>query len=226
MKSHKLSMFICYYFVLYIEKKVDKTWMTKSKGTREYRDGCRLFVDFAVNNCQIPNGNIHCPCKSCRNNQCHPPGVVLAHLTRSKGIITTYTTWFWHGEKHVRGLAEGSYSNHSAANAASGSTEQGGNMHAMLRDAFGMHEVREDNCKPEVMVQEGEEIGWNEEPAEGDTNKYYDLLKMSEKPLHWGTKHSKLSATVHLYNLKCVSGLSNNIFFALLGVHHSVDACM
>jgi hypothetical protein len=109
---------------------MDKTWMTKSRGTREYRDGCRSFVDFAVSNCRIPNGNIHCPCKSCRNNQRHPPGVVLAHLTGGKGIMTTYTTWFWHGEKHVRGLVAGSYSNHSAANAASGSTEQGGNMHA------------------------------------------------------------------------------------------------
>ncbi|XP_062147655.1 uncharacterized protein LOC133856614 [Alnus glutinosa] len=112
------------------ERKMDKTWMTKSRGTREYRDGCRSFVDFAVSNCRIPNGNIHRPCKSCRNNQRHPPGVVLAHLTGGKGIMTTYTTWFWHGEKHVRGPVAGSYSNRSAANVACGSTEQGGNMHA------------------------------------------------------------------------------------------------
>jgi hypothetical protein len=38
------------------------------------------------------------------------------------------------------------------------------------------------------------------------------MLKKLEKPLHGGTKHSKLSATVHLYNLKCVGGLSNKIF--------------
>jgi hypothetical protein len=46
--------------------------------------------------------------------------------------------------------------------------------------------------------------------------KYYDLLKKAKKPLHEGTKHSKLNAIVHLYNLKCVDGLSKNIFSALL----------
>jgi hypothetical protein len=80
---------------------MDKTWMTKSRGMREYSDGCRLFVDFIVSNYRIPNGNIHCSCKSCQNNQCHLPGVVLAHLTGAKGIMTTYTTWFWHDKKHV-----------------------------------------------------------------------------------------------------------------------------
>jgi len=66
------------------------------------------------------------------------------------------------------------------------------------------------------MVQVGEEIGWNEEAIEGDALKYYDLLKKAEKPLHGGTKHSKLSATIHLYNLKCIGGLSNTIFSTLL----------
>jgi hypothetical protein len=37
-----------------------------------------------------------------------------------------------------------------------------------------------------------------------------------DKPLHGGTKHSKLSATVHLYNLKWVGGISNTILSALL----------
>jgi hypothetical protein len=41
-------------------------------------------------------------------------------------------------------------------------------MHSMLRDAFGMHEVREENCEPEVVAQGGEEIGWNGESAEGN----------------------------------------------------------
>jgi len=42
------------------------------------------------------------------------------------------------------------------------------------------------------------------------------MLKKAEKPLHEGTKHSKLSAIVHMYNLKCVDGVSNNIFLAFL----------
>jgi len=97
-----------------------------TRDRREYRDGCTSFVDFIVSNYRIPNGNIHCPCKSCRNNQRHPPSVVLAHLRGGKRIMTIYTTWFWHSEKHVRGPAGGSYLNCSAADAASGSTEQNG----------------------------------------------------------------------------------------------------
>jgi hypothetical protein len=89
-------------------------------------------------------------------------------------------------------------------------------MHVMLRDAFSMHEVRENKCEPEVVVQGGEEIGWNEESAKSEAQKYYDMLKKSEKPLHGGTKHSKLSAIIHLYNLKCVGELSNKIFSDLL----------
>jgi len=46
--------------------------------------------------------------------------------------------------------------------------------------------------------------------------KYYELLKTTEKPLHPGTKHSKLSATVHMYNWKCVEGISNKIFSDIL----------
>jgi hypothetical protein len=46
--------------------------------------------------------------------------------------------------------------------------------------------------------------------------KYYELLKTIEKPVHPGTKHSRLSAIVHMYNLKCVGGNSNKIFSEIL----------
>jgi hypothetical protein len=64
-------------------------------------------------------------------------------------------------------------------------------------------------------VQGGEEIVL-EEPDEVDVHKYHKLLKEAETPLYDRTKHSKLSTTVHLYNLKCVGGLSNKIFSSLL----------
>jgi hypothetical protein len=40
-------------------------------------------------------------------------------------------------------------------------------MHIMLRDMFGMHNVREDNCEPQVVVQ-GDEIFVDEETNQGD----------------------------------------------------------
>lgn len=56
----------------------------------------------------------------------------------------------------------------------------------------------------------------NEGTSRGDKLKFYELLKTVEKPLHPSTKHSKFSATVHMYNLKCVGSISNKIFSDIL----------
>ena len=56
----------------------------------------------------------------------------------------------------------------------------------------------------------------HEEVNEESARKYYDLIKKVDKSLHDKTKHSKLSATVNLYNLKCMGGNSNIIFLSLL----------
>jgi hypothetical protein len=42
------------------------------------------------------------------------------------------------------------------------------------------------------------------------------LVQDADKPLQDKTQYSKLSAIVHLYNLKCVGGISNMIFTHLL----------
>jgi hypothetical protein len=81
-------------------------------------------------------------------------------------------------------------------------------MHAMFCDSFGMHDVSEAVSSQPQAVNEG--------TSGGNTLKYYELLKTAKKPLHLGTKHSKLSATVHMYNLKCVGGISNKIFSDIL----------
>jgi hypothetical protein len=114
-----------------------------------------------------------------------------------------------------RALVEGSNLTQLPAD-ASANLDEGGNMHAMLRDLFGMHDVREDNYEPQLGVQCGEEQIMNDEPDKGDAQKYDDLLKKVNKPLHEKTRHSKHSATVHLYNLKCVSRVTNTIFLAFL----------
>jgi hypothetical protein len=77
----------------------------------------------------------------------------------------------------------------------------------MLCDAFNVHDV-------EVVSSQPQEV--NEGISGRDALKYHELLKTAEKPLHPGTKHSKLSATVHMYNLKCIGGISNKIFSDIL----------
>jgi hypothetical protein len=53
-------------------------------------------------------------------------------------------------------------------------------------------------------------------PDIGNAQKYDELLKNSDKPLYRKTRHIKLSATIHLYDLKCLGGVTNTIFSPLL----------
>jgi hypothetical protein len=86
----------------------------------------------------------------------------------------------------------------------------------MLRDLFSVYDVRVDNNESQPGVQGVEEPIVDDELDRGDAQKYDDLLKKADKPLHGKTRHSKLSATVHVYNLKCVDGVTNTIFLAFL----------
>jgi hypothetical protein len=127
--------------------------MSARRGTTEYNDGCRVFVGFAVPNCMAIDGKIYCPCKYCRNNQRLTPDYVLAHLTGGRGMCPGYSLWYMHGETVQRAILPGQGPSHHSIPAGDfGSTEQvecteqgrslewGGDMHAMLRDAFGVHE--------------------------------------------------------------------------------------
>jgi hypothetical protein len=183
-------------------------------------------VAFAVGNYKTPDGKIRYPCKLCRNNRRHSLNIVLEHLMASRGMMVSYRNWFLNGETTVYNPNVASSSNlHPTDVASADSKEQGGYKHTMLCDAFGMHEVREPNREPECVDQVGVK-NVTEKPDEGGAQKYYDMLKKEEKPLHGGTKHSKLSATVHLYNLKCVGGLSNNIFSDFLQfINQLLPAC-
>jgi len=139
-----------------------------------------------------------------------------------------YNLWYMHGETTSGSTIRGQCSSHPrGTDSATGSIEQGeftehggleqdGDMHAMLRDAFGMHDVAEAVSTDPQQVDEGTSCG--------DRLKYQELLKTAEKPLHPGTKHSKLSATVHMYNLKCVGGISNKIFRTFSSL--SISCCL
>jgi hypothetical protein len=54
----------------------------------------------------------------------------------------------FHCEKLVWGQVELSPLNCPTIDATSGSSDHGGNMHPMLRDLFGIHDIREDNSEP------------------------------------------------------------------------------
>jgi hypothetical protein len=80
---------------------MDKSWMTKPRISKEYIDGCRSFVDFAVLNCRTPDGLLYCLCKACCLNKRHNPALVFDHLTGGKGMSPQYKEWIYHGEPPV-----------------------------------------------------------------------------------------------------------------------------
>jgi hypothetical protein len=102
--------------------------MMKPRISDEYIDGCRSFVDFAIQNCKTPDGLIHCPCKTCRLNRRHPTGLVYDHLTGGKGMWPQYEDWIYHGKQLVRAPVEGSNLTPPAADAGANIEDVDGNM--------------------------------------------------------------------------------------------------
>jgi hypothetical protein len=99
--------------------------MSARRGTTQYNDGCRAFVEFAVCNCTAADGKIYCPCKYYRNNQRHPLDFVLAHLTMGRGMSSGYSLWYMHGGTVQGSVVPGRCQSHpSITDLAAGSTEQ------------------------------------------------------------------------------------------------------
>jgi hypothetical protein len=132
--------------------------------------------------------------------------------------LPNYTEWIWHGEKirapvpnRVPNVVESPNPSPTADNIEPIPDELR-TMHAMLQDVFGMHDIRADDGECQVEVQAEDVPEAVEEEIDESIMKLYNLVKDADKPLHDKTKYNKLSAIVHLYNLKYMGGLSNTIF--------------
>jgi hypothetical protein len=198
---------------------MDKSWMTKWRGSREYMEGAKAFVKYAVMNSRNKN-SIVCPCKKCGLNRSLRPEEVYDHLTGGRGIMPNYTEWIWHGEKirapvHNKGPVVESPKPAPAANIVP-IPDESRTMQSMLQDVFGMHNTREDDGECQVEVEADYVPEAVDEEIDESAKKFYNLVQDTDNPLHDKTQYSKLSAIVHLYNLKCVGGFSNTIFTSLL----------
>ncbi|XP_042969067.1 uncharacterized protein LOC122301749 [Carya illinoinensis] len=192
---------------------MDKNWMKKPRHTKEYLDGVNEFLKFACENCDT-DSSICCPCRKCGLRKMFIPNMVYDHLI-SYGISQGYTIWHAHGER----IGGASYHANDAQNNNEQINEDSSGMTTMLHDVFPMfdHEMVEGG--PEIGVEDGE-AGVQNENRQGSServNKFYNMLKDADEPLYEGcTKHTKFSAIVRLWNMKCLGGLSNSIFTELL----------
>jgi hypothetical protein len=187
--------------------------MTKFRGSEEYMNGDNTFVEFAVSK-STNKECIICPCKKYKFNKSLSLELVYTHLTSGIGIMPGYTEWVFHGERMCDIVSQRDPI--VKENSSAPILDESRTMNAMLCDVFGVHESRADGFASHIEAQLGV-VELVQDTIEDETaRKYYNLHMESEKPLHDKTKHSKLCAIVHLYNLKCMGGISNTIFTSLL----------
>ncbi|KAL0540763.1 hypothetical protein IC582_020777 [Cucumis melo] len=74
---------------------MDKSWMHKSRLSKEYELGVKNFIKFGYSN--TSTSYIRCPCLKCGNCEKHSRKDVRDHLYVN-GIDESYKIWFWHGE--------------------------------------------------------------------------------------------------------------------------------
>ena len=127
-----------------------------------------------------------CPCKLCGNVQKQSDVVVKEHLF-VKGINPNYKKWIWHGEKSD-GI-EASSSTSMKVNLSKESEDQLGDM---------IHDAEDDSEDPNRSAE------------------FVKLLDDSDKPLRDGSKMTKLSFLVRIFNLKARNGISDKGFSELL----------
>jgi hypothetical protein len=174
---------------------MDKSWMKKFRGSREYINinGVKEFVSFVLSNSKTKEF-IVCPCKKCSLRKKLRPQEVYDHLTCGSGMLQGYSDWVCHGEKinashNTEPIIEGSI---SAPVDSAPNLDEHRMLYQMLHDVFRMHDGRVDEggSQMEAEVEAMEDA--QEDTDDECVRKFYNLIKDANKPLRENTKHSKL----------------------------------
>ncbi|XP_052119008.1 uncharacterized protein LOC107493943 [Arachis duranensis] len=189
---------------------IDKSWITKPRGSVEYRDGLNRFLDFTFAN-SSSDGMIHCPCPLCGFRFFQTREDAYDHLLM-KPFPPNYTFWLHHGERIVDERPNGREELEPTVNL-------GDQICDMVHDAFnlpGLQSDNEDSINGHVgNVAEGL-LFISDEPSR-EARAFHDLLEDGEQELYPGcSKFSKLSFLVRLYHIKCMCRVSDKAFGLIL----------
>ena len=110
---------------------MDKSWMNKSRISREYFNGVQEFVTFASKQA-TDDGMILCPCVKCVNSTFLDIEVVRLHI-ESFGICKGYQPWDFHGESSFS-MASSKVRNSQVQE----SSNEYSDIHEMLHELFPM----------------------------------------------------------------------------------------
>ena len=75
---------------------MEKTWMSASRLSVEYRNGVDFFLSFCSENVKNPNFT-NCPCLKCGNLKKTKLKTIREHLFFNE-IDKSYKVWYHHGE--------------------------------------------------------------------------------------------------------------------------------
>lgn len=156
--------------------------------TAAYREGVRNFVAVSLESLGNPS-KIRCPCTRCRNLDYQTSDDVVTHLVMF-GMDKTYDVWIFHGEERPSTSSK---------------------MTCDLDDIS-------DTYRMFIDARVNEETIPNYTEAMGDEG-FSKLLEVAETPLYTGcSDYTKLTATVVLFKLKVVNGISDKAFTELLKI--------
>ncbi|XP_020979365.1 uncharacterized protein LOC107640485 [Arachis ipaensis] len=189
---------------------IDKSWITKPRGSVEHRDGLNRFLNFAFANVSS-DGMIHCPCPLCGFRFFQTREDAYDHLLM-KPFPPNYTFWLHHGERIVDERSSGREELEPTVNS-------GDQMRDMVHDAFnllGLQSDDEDSINGHVGdVVEG--LPYLSDEPSREAHAFHDLLEDGEQGLYPGcSRFSKLSFLVRLYHIKCMCGVSDKAFGLIL----------
>ncbi|XP_062012557.1 uncharacterized protein LOC133729103 isoform X3 [Rosa rugosa] len=172
---------------------MDRSWIQlPTRGRREYINGVKQFMNFAIAHMKPGSDLIPCPCMDCNNFRKYSPDQVEDHLY-ANGMAKGYTKWTDHGENDDDFELEDDI-------LESENEEDVDDVVEMLNE-FQAHDDRESQEHVPIMEE----------------NKFRRLMRDAEQELYPGCrKFSKLSFIVKLLHLKIMFRGSNKFFSALL----------
>ncbi|XP_025669940.1 uncharacterized protein [Arachis hypogaea] len=193
-----------------IKVDIDKSWISKPRGSVEYKAGLNKFLDFAFANASS-DGMIHCPCPSCGFRLFQTREDAYDHLLL-KPFPAKYTFWLHHGERRVGD------SSTETQEVGPGSVYRDP-LRDMVREAFNFpgSVVDEDDSGNKDVEGDAEELPYlYSEPSQAARH-FDELLEDGEQELYPGcAKFSKLAFLVRLYHIKCMCGVSDKAFGMIL----------
>ena len=201
-------------------------WIRNGRPTTEFYAGVEEFVQFAKQHEEGCVDNlIRCPCKkkSCQNKKFLNENDLRMHLYRN-GFVEGYHRWIYHGETT---LPVQSYVPVQIETAAcSASNEYVDPMRAMIYEAggpnifsdygTGEHYNNDDDMDTEFFAEDQQP----NPAAQG----FYDLINAADQPLWDGCdRHSLLSASFRMLELKCRHGMSEACFNDVSDAMHEMQ---